>query len=124
MKITIPRGDYQKVELNITYNEDEIISLENNKDIIVTIKNNYDDKKILIQKLLSKGDIYIEDEKYVFTFKTQDTLNLKTRKYFGDVKLIELVNGEVHPETVELIELEVTKEATNISTRYNDLYND
>lgn len=62
MKITIPRGDYQKVELNITYNEDEIISLENNKDIIVTIKNNYDDKKILIQKLLSKGDIYIEDE--------------------------------------------------------------
>lgn len=127
MLIEIPRGDYRQIYLNLDLTSGDPLDLGENEDIILTIKKNYDTKNIIFQKSIYEGtmvkDVNEEGQiKYVFDLNPEDTMNLRYGSYVGDLKLVKNTDTNPEPETLDLVKIKVTKEATNISTDYDVRY--
>lgn len=129
MLIEIPRGDYKQVYLTLNVTEEEVLDLAENEDLILTIKESYYSPKFVIQKSVYEGTIvkHINEQgqiSYVFDLNPEDTLKLKYEKYVGDLKIVRNIDTNYEPETLELVELNILQEATNMSTDYKTRYED
>ena len=127
MLIEIPRGDYKQIYLNLAQTNDEPLDIKENEDVILTIKKSYDTKAVLFQKSIYEGTIvkHVNEEgqiSYVFDLLPEDTINLRYGSYVGDLKLVKNTDTNPEPETLDLVKIKVTKEATNISTDYDVRY--
>lgn len=127
MLIEIPRGDYRQIYLSLDLTSGDPLDLAENEDIILTIKKNYDTKNIIFQKSIYEGtmvkDVNEEGQiKYVFDLNPEDTINLRYGNYVGDLKIVKNTDTNPEPETLDLVKIKVTKEATNISTDYDIRY--
>lgn len=127
MKITIPRGDYRQISLSLNVTDDKELDLADNEDLIFTLKERYYSMNKVLQKSVFDGTIVksVNEQgqiSYVFDLFTEDTINLKYATYVGDLKLVRNIDTKPEPETLELVELTVTQEATNKTINYNDRY--
>lgn len=127
MQLTIPRGDYKQISLSLNVTEDEELDLAENEDLIFTLKERYYSMDKVLQKSVFDGTIVksVNEQgqiSYVFDLLTEDTINLKYATYVGDLKLVRNIDTNPEPETLELVELTVTQEATNKTINYDDRY--
>lgn len=129
ISISMAKGDYIPLSLTLKDVDDNNIILSETQDLILTIKKDYKANTYLIQKIYSKGDIVYnsESETYDFAVEYKDTMSLNYGSYVGDLKLINNIQVDentvdVRPNTLDLVDFTVSEEATNTSTKYEDLY--
>lgn len=129
ISISMAKGDYIPLSLTLKDVDDNNIILSETQDLILTIKKDYKANTYLIQKIYSKGDIVYnsESETYDFAIEYKDTMSLNYGSYVGDLKLINNIQVDentvdVRPNTLDLVDFTVSEEATNTSTKYEDLY--
>lgn len=127
MTLNIARGDYKQISLFLYVNETEQLDLAENEDLILTLKESYYSEKIVFQKSIYEKTIVKnvneqEQISYVFDLLPKDTINLKYATYVGDLKLVRNTDTSPEPETLDLLEITVTQEATNKTINYDDRY--
>lgn len=124
IKLELPRGDYRRYVITLKDTNDDYMELEDNQDLIFTIKSTFMSKEPLIQKSVSDGSIVYDDEShsYILILDNDDTKDLEYKEYAGDFKLVKETDSNPQPVTVSLIQLDITKEATNSTINYDEKY--
>ena len=88
MRIKMPRGDIRYIRFTITDNTGEIVKIDFD-EIYFTVKRNFKERKALIQKRWSEGDITRDDNGYYyFSIQPEDTDGLDYGKHVFDIEIV------------------------------------